>query len=176
MASARETLPPDTRAWFRSETYVLAGSADVVGVACMDATFEFNAPERAFAQALDRADFVEWWHRNPQGKPYSVALLRGDSKNLFYPDFVVCLTHVPSEVPLLRLIDPKHDTKDAARKSLHTSRYYGKVLFLTRDANRFKIVEEDGSLGDVVDFDDLGRLKAWMRASQPVVQSEFTGA
>lgn len=176
VASARETLPPDTRAWFRSETYVLAGSADVVGVACMDATFEFNAPERAFAQALDRADFVEWWHRNPQGKPYSVALLRGDSKNLFYPDFVVCLTHVPSEVPLLRLIDPKHDTKDAARKSLHTSRYYGKVLFLTRDANRFKIVEEDGSLGDVVDFDDLGRLKAWMRASQPVVQSEFTGA
>ena len=67
-------------------------------------------------------------------------------------------------------------TNDAARKARHFPASYGKVLFLTRDANRFKIVEEDGSLGDVVDFDDLGRLKAWMRASQPVVQSEFTGA
>ena len=30
-------------------------------------------------------------------------------------------------------------------------------------------------LGQFARF-DLGRLKAWMRASQPVVQSEFTGA
>ena len=38
-----------------------------------------------------------------------------------------------------------------------------KVLFLTKDASRFKIVDDDGRVGDVVDFDDLARLKSWMR-------------
>lgn len=69
-----------------------------------------------------------------------------------------------------QVIDPKHDTKDAARKSIHQSSYYGKVLFLTKDASRFKIVNDDGSVGDVVDFDDLARLKTWMRNTQPATQ------
>lgn len=96
-----------------------------------------------------------------------MALLRGDSKNLFYPDFVVCM---PDEPPLVRLIDPKHDAKDAARKSIHQSTYYGKVLFLTKDASRFPIVNDDGSIADVVDFDNLSRLKSWMRNTQPAAQ------
>ena len=44
---------------------------------------------------------------------------------------------------------------------------YGKVLFLTNNAQRFKIVEDDGRLGEVVDFDDLTRLRRWMRDSRP---------
>jgi type III restriction enzyme len=44
------------------------------------------------------------------------------------------------------------------------------VLFLTKDATRFKIVNDDGSVGDVVDFDDLSRLKTWMRSTQPAPQ------
>jgi type III restriction enzyme len=100
----------------------------------------------------------------------SVGLPRDDSKNLFYPDFIVCMTHMPGDAPLMRLIDPKHDTKDASRKAIHQSKYYGKVLFLTKDATRFKIVNDEGSVGDVVDFDDLSRLKTWMRSTQPAPQ------
>ena len=173
-AMAREALPPLSRSLFKNETYLFGQSAGVVSVACVDATYEFNESELNFAKALDRTDFVQWWHRNPQGKPFSVALLRGDSKNLFYPDFVVCMAHMPDEPPLMRLIDPKHDTKDAARKSIHQSSYYGKVLFLTKDANRFRIVNDDGSIADVVDFDNLSRLKSWMRNTQPATQRDVS--
>ena len=169
-AAARELLPPASRAQFKTETYVFGESAEVVSVACVDATYEFNESELNFAKALDRTEFVQWWHRNPHSKPFSVGLLRGDSKNLFYPDFIVCMTHMPGDAPLMRLIDPKHDTKDASRKAIHQSKYYGKVLFLTKDATRFKIVNDDGSVGDVVDFDDLSRLKTWMRSTQPAPQ------
>lgn len=173
-AAARDALPPLSRSLFKNETYLFGQSAEVVSVACVDATYEFNASELNFAKALDRTDFVQWWHRNPQGKPFSVALLRGDSKNLFYPDFVVCMAHMPDEPPLMRLIDPKHDTKDAARKSIHQSVYYGKVLFLTKDANRFRIVNDDGSIADVVDFDNLSRVKSWMRNTQPAIQRDVS--
>ena len=169
-AVARDALPPLSRTFFKNETYLYGKTAEVVSLACVDATYEFNESELNFAKALDRTDFVQWWHRNPQGKPFSVALLRGDSKNLFYPDFLVCMTHMPDEAPLMRLIDPKHDTKDASRKAIHESKYYGKVLFLTKDASRFKIVNDDGSVGDVVDFDDLSRLKSWMRSTEPAPQ------
>ena len=171
VAVARDAMAPDSRRLFRNEDYFYSESADVVSLACVDATYEFNESELAFAKALDMADFVEWWHRNPHSKPFSVGLLRGDSKNLFYPDFVVCMTHMPGDAPLMRLIDPKHDTKDATRKAIHQSSYYGKVLFLTKDASRFKIVNDNGSVGDVVDFDDLSRLKAWMRQTQPTAQA-----
>lgn len=177
-AAARDALPPDSRHYFRNQDYVYGtapgAKAEVVSLACVDGSYEFNESELKFAKALDQAEFVDWWHRNPHSKPFSVGLLRGDSKNLFYPDFVVCMTHMPGDAPLMRLIDPKHDTKDASRKAIHQSSYYGKVLFLTKDATRFKIVNDDGSVGDVVDFDDLSRLKQWMRHTQPAVQQAIT--
>ena len=171
VAAARENLSPGSRRLFKNESYFYGDSAEVVSFACVDGSYEFNDGELRLAKALDLADFVVWWHRNPHSKPFSVGLLRGDSKNLFYPDFVVCMTHMPGDAPLMRLIDPKHDTKDASRKALHTSSYYGKVLFLTKDASRFKIVADDGSVGDVVDFDNLTRLKNWMRSTQPAEQA-----
>ena len=93
--------------------------------------------------------------------------MRTDSRNMFYPDFVVCLRHELDDEPLMRLVETKHDVKDANRKSKHHSKTFGKVLFLTKDAQRFKIVDDSGSLGEVVDFDDLARLKQWMRDSAP---------
>lgn len=160
----------------KSDVYVFAdgvtvGSGDVMSVAKIDAGFEFNPDELAFAKALDRESSVIWWHRNPDRKPFSVALMRADNQQMFYPDFVVCLTHLLDDAPLLRLIETKHDTKDAARKAQHVSRYYGKVLFLTKDASRVKIVNDDGSLGDVVDFDNLDRLRRWMHDTKPQAQS-----
>ena len=174
VALAAGALPFAAQPLFKNETYVFAQDSggrpvgDVFSTARLDATYEFNTHELAFAKALDRADFVAWWHRNPQGKPYSIALMRTDSRNMFYPDFVVCLQHELDDEPLMRLVETKHDVKDANRKSKHQSKTYGKVLFLTKDAQRFKIVEDNGSLGEVVDFDDLARLKQWMRDSAPL--------
>lgn len=165
VVTAREALRPEARNYYETNVFVL--QPDVYSVAAIDATYELNEQEMLFAKALDRAEFVTWWHRNPQGKPSSVALMRSDSQKMFYPDFVVCMEHLAGEAPLMRLVDPKHDTKDASRKSQHVSRFYGKVLFLTKDADRFKVVNDDGSVGEVVDFDDLEQLKVWMRKTTP---------
>ena len=174
VAFAASALPLAAQALFKNETYSFAQDAngqpsgDIFSTARLDATFEFNTQEMAFAKALDRADFVAWWHRNPQGKPYSIALMRTDSRNMFYPDFVVCLRHELDDEPLIRLVETKHDVKDAGRKGKHQSKAYGKVLFLTKDAQRFKIVDDKGGLGEVVNFDNLTRLRQWMRDSAPV--------
>ncbi len=175
VAIARERMAPDARKWLKNETFIYGESGQVVSLAAVDSTYEFNPDELKLAKALDLAPFVQWWHRNPDRKPFSVGLLRADSKNLFYPDFVICMTHMPGDPPLLRLIDPKHNTKDASNKAAHHSPFYGKVLFLTRveltkDSCQYKIVEENGSLGEVVDYDDLTRLKTWMRATRPASQ------
>lgn len=67
----------------------------------------------------------------------------------------------------------KHDTKDAKRKAKHHSRSCSKVLFLSKDAQRFKIVQDDASLGCEVDFDDLARLRHWMRDTAPGGSFDF---
>jgi type III restriction enzyme len=175
VTAARDMLAPQVRDWYRSENYILP--TEIYSVAAMDATYELNPDELLFAKALDRAEFVHWWHRNPDRKPFSIGLLRADGKNMFYPDFLVCMEHVTGEPPLQRLVDTKHDIKDAVNKSAHWSKFYGKVLFLTEvtgskkdNEKQFKIINEDGKQGDKVDFDDLGGLKTWMHSSTPVAQ------
>lgn len=133
-----------------------------------DRATSFNNEELAFAKALDRAEFVAWWHRNPDRKPYSVKLVRGEHKNFFYPDFVVCLEHYPGDEPIQRLIETKHDVKDAARKAKHVPDFYGKVLFLTKDEKRLYWVRDDGSRGNEVDLSDLDEVRTWLRESRPL--------
>ncbi|MFW2356909.1 hypothetical protein [Hydrogenophaga sp.] len=82
-----------------------------------DGGFAMGTNELEFARALDRATFVKWWHRNPDRKPYSVQLVRGEHKNYFYPDFIVFLEHFRGDSPMLRLIETKESTKDASNKS-----------------------------------------------------------
>lgn len=127
-----------------------------------------NNEEREFAKALDRSEFVRWWHRNPDRKAYSVRLVRGEHKNYFYPDFVVCVEHIPGDEPAERLIETKENVKDAARKSKHTPQHYGQVLFLTKDQKRLRIVNKDGSLGDSVDLDNLSKVRDFLRSTRPV--------
>jgi hypothetical protein len=55
---------------------------------------------------------VAWWHRNPDRKPYSVRIVRGEHKNFFYPDFIICLEHIDGNSPLVRLVETKQDVKD----------------------------------------------------------------
>lgn len=127
-----------------------------------------NNEEREFAKALDRSAFVRWWHRNPDRKAYSVRLVRGEHKNYFYPDFVVCVEHIPGDEPAERLIETKENVKDAARKSKHTPLHYGQVLFLTKDQKRLRVVNKDGSLGDSVDLDNLSKVRDFLRSTRPV--------
>jgi type III restriction enzyme len=49
-----------------------------------------NSWEREFGSYLDSDDtgIVQWWHRNPVNKPWSIKLLLADGRG-FYPDFIV---------------------------------------------------------------------------------------
>lgn len=143
----------------------------LVRLADYDRTHSLGKGERDFAVALDGADFVHWWHRNPDRKPFSVAVMRGEHQNYFYPDFVVCLEHFPGDEPLLRLIETKHDTKDAARKARHVPQYYGQVLFLTKDQDVVRWVNEDGSVGKAVALDDLSSMQDRLRGTRPRIDA-----
>lgn len=165
LARVDSLLLLNERMWL--EDRKLSLDAGEIRLGRYDATSRLNSEEHDFARALDRADFVEWWHRNPDRKPYAVRLVRGEHQNYFYPDFVVCLSHVSGDEPGLRLIETKESTKDAARKARRVPRSYGKVLFLTRDQNRLRVINDDGSLGLSVDWDDLSPIREWLRASKP---------
>lgn len=155
----------DTRALLQTRSISL--DPELVLLAEYDGSHALGEEERTFARALDRAPFVEWWHRNPDRKAYSVRLVRGEHQNYFYPDFIVCLEHFPGDEPLARLVETKESTKDAARKSRHASRLYGRVLFLTKDNRNLRLIKEDGSLGEVVDLDDLDGMREWLRKTVP---------
>jgi len=169
LGQVEQSLLLDDRAWLRERRRELADASFLNGQ--FDGSSALNGEELAFAQALDRSDFVAWWHRNPDRKSYSVRLVRGEHRNFFHPDFVVCLEHYPGDQPLLRLIETKQDVKDAARKSRHVPSFYGRVLFLTKDQHRLRWVREDGSLGNDVDLDDLDELRDWLRATRPTQES-----
>lgn len=178
-------LPPSSEDVDRVASVLIAEDREL----CRDATYELddgttfqlarfdgvcklNGEERKFAQALDRADFVRWWHRNPDRKSWSVALVRGEHQNRFYPDFIICLEHFPGDEPQLRLAETKDSTKDAARKSKHTPSVYGKVLFLTKDQHKIHVVHADGSLGEAIDFDTLNGMREWLRTNLPLNQEK----
>jgi superfamily II DNA or RNA helicase len=158
-------LMTDARALLKDKIWQFDDATYSVG--CYDGSLTLNTEELALAKALDRCNFVEWWHRNPDRKPYSVKLVRGESKNYFYPDFIVSLSHFPGDEAITRLIETKESSKDAARKARHIPAFYGKVLFLTKDNERLRWINDDGSLGDEIDLDDLDNLREWMRATRP---------
>ncbi len=135
--------------------------------AAYDGASVMNQEERDFAEALDRDDAVVWWHRNPDRKPWSVRLVRSENTNYFYPDFVVCLDYpAAAGKPLqTRLIETKESTKDASRKSRRVPKIYGKVMFVTKDEDKLRVVNDDGSLGVSLDWDDLAPAWAWMADS-----------
>lgn len=166
LAQIEQLLVLEEREWLAERTVSFDKSAIRIGK--YDATAKLNGEEREFAKALDRAEFVEWWHRNPDRKPYAVRLVRGEHQNYFYPDFVVCLSHRQGEEPLSRLVETKENVKDAARKARRVPKYYGKVLFLTKDQNRLRVVNDDGSLGITADWDNLQPVREWLWESKPV--------
>lgn len=165
LAQIENNIFLDDRVWLKEKLFDFETEKFVVGN--YDSTAALNGEELAFAKALDRSEFVAWWHRNPDRKSYSVKLVRGEHRNNFHPDFVVCLEHFPGDQPLIRLIETKENVKDAARKAKHVPNYYGKVLFLTKDQSRLRWVKEDGSLGNEVELDDMTEVREWMRSTMP---------
>lgn len=165
VARVSAVLTIDVRSQLTEATLKLEGSDFLV--APFDGAHVLGKEERAFARALDRASFVHWWHRNPDRKGYSVRVVRGEHKNYFYPDFIVCLEHFPGDSPLMRLVETKESVKDAARKARRASPFYGKVLFMTKDQSKWKIITEEGTLGDVIDLDDLAAMQTWLRNTIP---------
>jgi len=156
----------EERRWWTDQEFTLDdGTTYVVGK--YDGAVKLNSLERAFARSLDEAEFVHWWHRNPDKKPYSVRVVRAEHEHYFYPDFVVCVSHQPGDDPIQRLVETKESTKDAARKSQHFPAAYGKVLFLTPDGNRLRWINDDGSLGDVVKLTELQAIHDKFRTSKP---------
>jgi type III restriction enzyme len=166
LAAIDATLLLDEREWLTDRVLSFGNTETRLGR--FDGSSKLNGEERDFAHALDRADFVEWWHRNPDRKPYAVKLVRGEHQNYFYPDFVVCLSHVPGDEPSARLIETKENVKDAARKARRVPKSYGKVLFLTKDQSRLRVINDDGSLGLTVDWDDLTPVREWLRNTLPM--------
>ena len=164
---AQEMLVED-RQWLGDKSYDFSEGEFNQGQ--FDGTCFGNTLENAFSRALDKADFVVWWHRNPRNKPYAVRVVRAEHDNYFYPDFVVCVRHNPIDIPMQRLIETKDDTKDAARKTRHSPTGYGKVLVLTPDGqDRMCWVNDDGSLGIALDFDNMDTVLGRLSETRPVV-------
>jgi hypothetical protein len=168
MQALESTIPLETRGALRSLSFNFEGRRWTV--AEYDGGHTMGDGELAFAKALDRAGFVKWWHRNPDRKPYSVRLVRGEHKNHFHPDFIVFLEHFRGDEPLLRLIETKESTKDASNKSQRFSEYYGRVLFITENKGVLRSVNQDGSLGEKIDPDNLDAMREWLRQSRPASQ------
>lgn len=156
----------DEQRWWADQTFTL-NDGSTFSVGRYDGWVKINGLEQSFARALDEADFVHWWHRNPDKKPYSVRVVRAEHEHYFYPDFVVCVSHAPGEPPMQRLLETKESTKDAARKSQHFPASYGKVLFLTPDGNRLRWVNDDGSLGGIIKLTELQEIRDKLNASKP---------
>lgn len=161
----REGLDIDAQASLSAPTLVHAGGT--LRVAGYDGSMALNQEERDFVEAMDRDDAVIWWHRNPDRKQWSVRLVRSEHRNYFYPDFVVCLAQSAGEEAVTRLVETKESTKDASRKSRRVPKVYGKVMFVTKDGDKLRVVEDDGSLGVTFDWDDLGPAWDWMAANEP---------
>ncbi|MFI3217667.1 MAG: hypothetical protein QX189_00900, partial [Methylococcales bacterium] len=88
MAQVEQVLLIDERRFLTDKVYSLADNS-ICSIAYFDYTYTLNGEELIFAKSLDASDFVLWWHRNPDRKPYSTAIVREDKANYFYPDFVI---------------------------------------------------------------------------------------
>lgn len=109
---------------------------------------DLNSWERAFAEYLDddTTGTVEWWHRNPPRKPYSVGIpLPGQPD--FYPDFIVGVKDRKRGNGIL-LAETKRDINDepgnAQEKAQVEHPTYRKVMMLYwQDSQQWVTVEYD---------------------------------
>lgn len=109
---------------------------------------DLNSWERSFAEYLDddTTGTVEWWHRNPPRKPYSVGIpLPGQPD--FYPDFIVGVKDRKRGNGIL-LAETKREINDepgnAQEKAKVEHPTYRKVMMLYwQDSRQWVTVEYD---------------------------------
>lgn len=92
-----------------------------------------NTWEQPFAELLDRdaVNIVQWWHRNPPRKPWSVQVVLDNGRG-FFPDFVIGVEGRRTEDGGL-LADPKFafEITQEKPKSYAQHPVYGRVLILS---------------------------------------------
>lgn len=109
---------------------------------------DLNTWERPFAEYLDNdlTGTVQWWHRNPPQKPFSISMpLPGQPD--FYPDFVVGIRDRKLGHGIL-LMETKRVINDPERNALVKAQAehpdYGKVMMIYWEERReWKVVEYD---------------------------------
>jgi type III restriction enzyme len=96
---------------------------------------DLNTWEHPFAQLLDidQHGVVQWWHRNPVRKPWSVGVVLSNG-SAFYPDFIIGVRDRKTEDNAI-LVETKYDYRNESQlpKTHSEHKIYGKVLILTQD-------------------------------------------
>lgn len=134
-------------------------------VAYMDGTWRMNESERRLALALDSSDWVRWWHRNPDRKPFSVGVVKATESGQFYPDFVVCVRPEGAALPRVQLLEHKESGDDARVKMERAHNHYGRVYFLKVENDILLLRNADGTLSEVGDLSGgLDSLRAALAA------------
>ena len=92
-----------------------------------------NSWEQPFAELLDRDSdkIIQWWHRNPPLKPWSIQVVL-DTGRGFYPDFIIGVDGRRTEDGGL-LADPKFAFEIAQEQPKTYAQHpiYGRVLILS---------------------------------------------
>ncbi|MGD9584112.1 MAG: DEAD/DEAH box helicase [Lysobacterales bacterium] len=114
----------------------------------MPNNFDSN-DERDIAELLDRCDEVLWWHRNPSGKPHSLALYRWDDGAAFHPDFVVAFKgrECAENIALVEVKGKRGwgDLTDVAKANGPAHPHYGRCIFVGREkVGKFQLLKPQG--------------------------------
>jgi hypothetical protein len=93
--------------------------------------------ELEFARLLDNDDTgtVQWWHRNPVAKDWSIAVML-ENGHQFYPDFVIGVRDRPTEDHAM-LADPKErfEVSSEVPKIIARHEAYGRAVIIAKKAN-----------------------------------------
>ncbi|WP_354333263.1 DEAD/DEAH box helicase family protein [Undibacterium sp. GrIS 1.2] len=161
MPQVESFLVKEERQFLKHRQYHLRDES-TIWVDGYNGTHAMYESENEFAKQLDEAEFVLWWHRNPDRADYGVAVVRPDSHLNFWPDFILCVQYYSEAEPTIRLADTKHDLKDAFKKSRREHKDYKKIIFLTKDNDNLYIVNDNGTKGVKVNS-DLSVLRETLR-------------
>lgn len=109
---------------------LVAAKRNIYGVFPAD----LSPQELEFAELVDSAKEVVWWHRNPVRKPESVSLYRWSGGVGFYPDFVICIAgrSEGKGIALLELKGPQLQQFDKAKAGAKHIEY-GRVFMVGKE-------------------------------------------
>lgn len=124
-------------------THLLSGAIEY-HVAYIDGSWRLNAFELRVANALDDAPWIQWWHRNPPLKPFSVGVVKAGEVGRFYPDFVIGAVPFAGARLQTRLLEPKESADDALVRMARPHSHYGRVFFLKLNNNRIFVRDSNG--------------------------------